>query len=96
MNTKQLIAAVAVFAAAGSAFADANGTSTNYTNVPATKTRVEVAAELKQAQGQAPTPEWVDSSSFVAKSTRTRDEVRAEALEYAKARKPNHDYDFGG
>ena len=94
MNTKQLIAAVAVFAAAGSAFADANGTSTNYTNVPAAKSRVEVA-ELKQAQGQAPTPK-ADSSSFVAKSGRTREEVRAEALEYAKARKPNHDYDFGG
>ena len=98
MNAKQLIAAFAVFAAAGSAFADVTGTFDDFTNVPSTKTRAEVVAELKQAPapGQVANTEWVDSSTFVAKSSRTRDEVRAEAKEYAKAHKPNLDYQFGG
>lgn len=95
MNAKKLIAAVAMLAAS-SAFADVTGTFTDYTNVPSTKTRAEVVAELKQAQGQVASTEWVDSSSFVAKSTRTRDEVRAEAIEYAKAHRANADYEFGG
>ena len=98
MNAKQLIAAVAVFAAAGSAFADVTGTFDDFTNVPSIKTRAEVVAELKQApaQRQAANTEWVDSSTFVANSSRSRDEVRAEAKEYAKAHKANLDYEFGG
>jgi len=98
MNAKQLIAAVAVFAAAGSAFADVTGTFDDFTNVPSVKTRAEVVAELKQApaQSQAANTEWIDSSTFVAKSSRSRDEVRAEAKEYAKAHKANLDYEFGG
>ena len=99
MNAKQLIAAVAVFAAAGSAFADVTGTFEDFTNVPSVKTRAEVVAELKQAPAQATSQlntEWVDSSTFVAKSSRSRDEVRAEAKEYAKAHKANLDYEFGG
>jgi hypothetical protein len=97
MNAKQLFAAVAIFAAAGSAFADVTGTFTDFTNVPSTKTRAEVTAELKQAQAQNQVANtyWVDTSTFVAKSSRTRDEVRAEAIEYAKAHKKNSDYDFG-
>jgi hypothetical protein len=98
MNAKQLIAAIAVFAAAGSAFADVTGTFDDFTNVPSTKTRAEVVAELKQAPAasQVANTEWVDSSTFIAKSSRTRDEVRAEAKEYAKAHKVNFDYEFGG
>ena len=98
MNAKQLIAAVAVFAAAGSAFADVTGTFEDFTNVRSTKTRAEVVAELKQApaQSQLANTEWIDSSTFIAKSSRTRDEVRAEAKEYAKAHKANLDYEFGG
>jgi len=98
MNAKQLIAAVAVFAAAGSAFADVTGTFDDFTNVPSVKTRAEVVAELKQAPApsQAANTEWVDSSTFIEKSSRSRDEVRAEAKEYAKAHKVNLDYEFGG
>ena len=99
MNAKQLIAAVAVFAAAGSAFAaDVTGNFDDFTKVASTKTRAEVVAELKQAPapGQAANTEWVDSSTFVAKSSRTRNEVRAEAIEYARTHKINSDYDFGG
>jgi len=95
MNAKQLIAAVAVFAAAGSAFADVTGTFTDFTNVPSVKTRAEVVAGLQQSQGKIANAEWVDSSTLVAKSGLTRDAVRAEAIQSAKNSKVNADY-FGG
>ncbi|MFC5475447.1 DUF4148 domain-containing protein [Paraherbaspirillum soli] len=50
MNAKQLIAAVAVFAAAGSAFADASYPPE--TKVTSSKTRAEVIAEMEQARAQ--------------------------------------------
>ena len=98
MNAKRLIAAVAVFAAAGSAFADVTGTFDDFTKVTSTKTRAEVVAELKQApvQRQVANTEWVDSSTLVAKSGLSRDEVRAEAIRFAKTHKVNADYEFGG
>ena len=52
MNAKQLIAAVAVLAAAGSALADDTGAYVDFTNVVSTKSRAEVVAELKQAQSE--------------------------------------------
>ena len=96
MNAKQLIAAVAVFAAAGSAFADVTGTFDDFTNIPSTKTRAEVVAQLKQAPVQAANTEWIESSTLVAKSALTRDAVRAEAVQYAKTHKVNADYELGG
>ena len=52
MNAKQLIAAVAVFAAASSAFADPTGNFTDFVNLPSSKTRAEVTAELRQARNE--------------------------------------------
>ncbi len=49
MNTKKLIAAVAIFAAAGSTFA-AEVTEGVWPAFTSTKTRAEVVAELKAAQ----------------------------------------------
>lgn len=101
MNAKKMMIAAAVFAAAGSAYAttDITGNFEDFTNVPSTKTRAEVIAELKQAkaQGQVASTEWVEPSTLATKSTRTREEVRAEAIQYAKTHhKINPDYDFGG
>jgi hypothetical protein len=48
MNAKQLIASVVVLAAAGSAFADVTDTFDDYTNIPSTRSRAEVAIELQQ------------------------------------------------
>jgi hypothetical protein len=50
MNAKNLIAAVAVFAAAGSAFADQTYPYVDFGGFQGTRTRAEVAAELQQAQ----------------------------------------------
>lgn len=47
MNAKKIIAAVAVLAAANSAFA---AEWVEFNNVQSTRTRAEVVAELKQAQ----------------------------------------------
>lgn len=49
MNTKQITAAVVLFAAAGAALAEAPYPPE--TKFVSTKTRAEVLAELKQAQG---------------------------------------------
>ena len=46
MNAKQLIAAALVFSAASAAFAQ----QAEVTNVPSTKTRAQITAELQQAQ----------------------------------------------
>lgn len=94
MNAKQLIAAVAVFAAAGSAFADVTGTFDDFTNVPSTKTRTEVVAGIQQAK--VANTEWVDSSTLVANSGLTRAAVRADAIQSAKTHKVNAEYEFGG
>ena len=50
MNAKNLIAAVAVFAAAGSAFAGQTYPYVDFGGFQGTRTRAEVAAELQQAQ----------------------------------------------
>ncbi|TFV91842.1 DUF4148 domain-containing protein [Oxalobacteraceae bacterium OM1] len=80
MNTKQLILAATVFAAAGAAFADAPEQYVDHSRFVGTKTRAEVRAELNNA---APTEtlargnQVVDFSN-VATSGKTRAEVRAE------------------
>lgn len=99
MNAKQLIAAVAVFAAAGSAFANSTDAYVEFTNVVSTKTRAEVVAELKQAQaegsyvvGGVEYPNQFAASTYTARqhaaapaaSGKTRAEVIAE-LKQAQA-----------
>jgi hypothetical protein len=74
MNTKNLIAAVAVFAAAGSAFADQTYPFVEHTNIASTKTRAEVAATV--APVQAARPEFVEHTKVAGEKTRA--EVRAE------------------
>jgi hypothetical protein len=90
MNAKNLIAAVAVFAAASSAFAAGNPEFVEYTNVQSTKTRAEVRAELADA---AKTPEFVEYTNVA--SNKTRDEVRQEALQAARSPRADSTY-FGG
>ncbi|RJF97323.1 DUF4148 domain-containing protein [Noviherbaspirillum saxi] len=85
MNAKNLIAAVAVFAAAGSALADNTYPYVDHSNFVSTKTRAEVIAEMNQANanGQiARQTEFVEFNNVA--STKTRAEVRAE-LEKAQA-----------
>ncbi|OWW20556.1 DUF4148 domain-containing protein [Noviherbaspirillum denitrificans] len=83
MNAKQIVAAFAILAATGSAFAAGNSEFVEFTNVPSTKTRAEVRAELAQAREQ----QVAGSSEFVeftpVASTRTREEVRREAVQSA-------------
>jgi hypothetical protein len=86
MNAKQLIAAVAVFAATGSAFAAA-GYTPPAEGFVSTKTRAEVIAERNQAFAEGKLV--IDEASYpnvqTASAPRTREEVRAEAIQSAKA-----------
>ncbi|HZW21240.1 DUF4148 domain-containing protein [Noviherbaspirillum sp.] len=95
MNAKHIIAALAVFATAGSACAD-NGIFVEHVNVPLTKTRAEVRAELEQDRGAE---RIAGSSAFVehnaVASSKTRDEVRGEAVQAARRDTVRSPY-FGG
>ncbi|MGE5650199.1 DUF4148 domain-containing protein [Noviherbaspirillum sp. UKPF54] len=74
MNAKQLIIAAAVFAAAGSAMADQTFPYVEFSNAPSTKTRAEVAAEVRTpAVAQS---EYVEFNKVPRGKTRA--EVRAE------------------
>lgn len=87
MNVKQLVAAVAVFAAAGSVFAADNGVYVDFSDVVSTRTRAEVVTELKQAQAEgtlAASEHEYPVLAPVAGTARTRAEVRAEAIQAAK------------
>ena len=80
MNVKNLIAAVAVFAATGSAFAQGNTEFVEFTNFVSTKTRAEVQAELAQANAEnqiARNAEFVEFTNVASSKPRT--EVRAQA-----------------
>jgi hypothetical protein len=81
MNAKQLIAAVAVFAAAGSAFAQQQEFVAPDANFVSAKTRAEVVAELNQAyaQGALAIRDGADTPVLAA-TKRAREEVRAEAV----------------
>lgn len=64
-----------------------------------TKTHAQVIADLEEVRSQGLVVNGGDSNYPrlpVAKSTRLRTEVRAEAIEAAKNRKFNPDYDIGG
>ncbi|KRB66365.1 DUF4148 domain-containing protein [Noviherbaspirillum sp. Root189] len=63
MNTKTIFAAVALFAAAGSTFAQGNPEFDEFSNFVSTRTRTEVKAELAQANAQGQithAPEFVE------------------------------------
>ncbi len=72
MHAKQLIASVALFATAGSVFAQALDYEVPNANFVATKTRAEVVAEMKLGQATRP-----QAAPAVA-SGKTRAEVIAE------------------
>lgn len=96
MNAKQAIAALAIFAATGSVFAADNGIFVEHTNVPSTKTRAEVRAELQQAANGT---QIAGNSEFVehvrVASSKSRDEVRGEAVQAARSNAGRSLY-FGG
>lgn len=86
MNAKQLIAAVAVFASTGSAFAAA-GYTPPAEGFVSSKSRAEVTAELQQARanGELSAKEYVDSADIkIVGTPRSREEVRAEAVQSAR------------
>ena len=86
MKAMKMIAAVTVFAAAGSAFAQQTSEYVQFTDFVSTKTRAEVRAELELAYAEG---QFARNSEFVefvnVPSTRSRAEVRKEALQAAKA-----------
>ena len=86
MNAKHLIAAIAVFAAAGSVFAEQTYPYVDFGGFHGTKTRAEVVAELKSAQANgtyvAGGKEFTPADAGFA-STKTRAQVVAE-LEQAQ------------
>jgi hypothetical protein len=81
MNAKKLIAAVAVFAAAGSAFAIDGETPVEQKNFVSSKSRADVMAEIAQAraQGMPVGGEAYPAAPMIANTGRTRAEVSAEA-----------------
>jgi deoxyribose-phosphate aldolase len=86
MNTKKMIAALALSTLAGSVFAAGQNEFVDYTNVKTEKTRTEVRAELAEANAQGQVthaPEFVETARVA--STKSRDEVRKEATQSAKA-----------
>lgn len=105
MNAKNLIAAVSLFAAAGSVLADQTYPYVEHTNIASTKTRAEVIAEMKPAvtefsahrnaagSGAEAAYQPVGGSEFVehlhVASTRTREEVRNEAMQAARGTQVN-------
>jgi hypothetical protein len=89
MKAKHLIAAVAVFAAAGSVFAQQTEFVAPDANFVSTKTRAQVVSELKQARanGELQAKEYVDTNAMMAGEPRSRNEVRAEAAQAVQAHK---------
>jgi precorrin-4 methylase len=88
MIVKNLITAVAVFAAAGSAFAFAQQTefSEPDASFKSTLTRAEVRQQMVQAhsQGKLVMQQHTGQDPVYAKGQRSRAEVRAEAVEEAR------------
>jgi precorrin-4 methylase len=89
MNVKKMIAAVAVFAAAGSAFAQQSEFVAPDAAFTPTLTRAEVRQDLAQPASQASLAQHRhdgDDATYFA-SGRSRQEVRAEALKSAQPRR---------
>lgn len=88
MNAKQLIAAVVVFAATGSVFAQTAEFVRPDENFVSSKTRTEVVAELKLAQSQGLTATRDDNYPANAQAMaapRTRKDVQTETKQAAKS-----------
>lgn len=69
MNAKNIIAAAAIFAATGSAFAQGNSEFVEFNDFVSSRTRAEVKAELVQA---AATPEFVEFSNVASVTPRAQ------------------------
>jgi hypothetical protein len=97
MNAKQLIAAVAVLAATGSAFAQSKESVAPDANFMSSKSRAEVIAELNQAQAQGVLAIREDTYPVIKKQAamRSRADVRAEAIQSARGNMLQSDIYFG-
>jgi Domain of unknown function (DUF4148) len=88
MNTKHIIAAIAIAFVGGGAFASE---ATEFKDTPSTLSRAVVKAELARAQAAGELNRVSDLYGYfepVVASVRTREEVRAEAVKAA------HDHSF--
>jgi len=83
MNTKNILAAAAIFAASATAFAQQTEFVAPDAGFTSTRTRAEVIAEMNQAyqDGTLATQQFDGQPTAVASngSSRSREEVRAEA-----------------
>lgn len=97
MNVKQLIAAVAVLAATGSAFAQQTEFVAPDANFMSSKSRAEVMAELNQAQAQGVLATREDTYPVIDKQATMRSsaDVRAEVTRSASASQSPSDIYFG-
>ena len=86
MNVKNLIAAVAVFAAAGSAFAQQTEFVAPDAGFKSSLTRAEVRQDLAQAAsvGAIAQRQHDGQDSVYAASSRSRQDVRAETIKSAR------------
>jgi len=95
MNAKQWLAAIGIFATAGSIVAAEQKEYVDFVNVPTTRTRAEVRAELEQAyrdgllgqNTEAPSPAQIVSG-------KSRAEVRNETIQ--SARRDRTDFTYFG
>jgi hypothetical protein len=89
MNVKNLIAAVAVFAAAGSAFAQQTEFVAPDAGFTSTQTRAVLRQDLAQAAnlGAIAQRQHDGQDTVYVASNRSRQEVRAEAIQSAQSRR---------
>ena len=106
MKVTHLIAAFAILAAGGPAFADITGTFEDHTNYMSAKTRAQLQDELTQARAQglfsntsnyeleSIKPPMVESNIGARGPAGARESTRAESSQPMTNRR-NPDYDFG-
>ena len=96
MNAKQLIAAVAVFAAAGSVFAADVTPFAEQENFVSTKTRAEVRAEVLQSssEGALVSGDVVQSEKAAVAAKPAREKIGSDAAK-TNGRKFSPEYDIG-
>ncbi len=95
MNAKQMIIAIAVFAAAGSAFAQQREFVAPDANFTPAKTRAEVIAELNQAYADGTlVPRDGEDTVVVVNARRSRDDVHSKTPKAGQTNS-NHDLYFG-
>lgn len=95
MNAKQWLAAIIVFAAAGSVVAAEQKEYVDFVNIPSTRTRAEVRAELDQAyrDGLVGQNTEVPAQAQIV-SGKSRAEVRNETIQSARRDRTDSTY-FG-